>query len=319
MVFISYARDDYRDQNNQIIEGNCISKIEKILDKEKLQYWRDERNISPGDDWQRSIENEIKKADVCLLFVTKNSCVSPYVTTEIHYALLHNVKIIPILTIPNDEVSGLIYFFIAKIHYVDYTKDIENAHTKLIDSIKSTLEIKSYDERIKQLEKELAKYDEELTQLRECRDKYDAERRLLAERYKELYDAIRSKEKTIGSYDDKIFIIWEAKRQKEKEIDDLQKKINKNDGQKTAAMPDDPDNSDPTRFDDVEIKESEETIKGEVPEKENINQENQPESADSAEKSQGVDLKENNTKPNYQISDGLSALESYFKKPQKDN
>lgn len=319
MVFISYARDDYRDQNNQIIEGNCISKIEKILDKEKLQYWRDERNISPGDDWQRSIENEIKKAHVCLLFVTKNSCVSPYVTTEIHYALLHNVKIIPILTIPNDEVSGLIYFFIAKIHYVDYTKDIENAHTKLIDSIKSTLEIKSYDERIKQLEKELAKYDEELTQLRECRDKYDAERRLLAERYKELYDAIRSKEKTIGSYDDKIFIIWEAKRQKEKEIDDLQKKINKNDGQKTAAMPDDPDNSDPTRFDDVEIKESEETIKGEAPEKENINQENQPESADSAEKSQGVDLKENNTKPNYQISDGMSALESYFKKSQKDN
>lgn len=319
MIFISYARDDYRDQNNQIIEGNCISKIEKILDKEKLQYWRDERNISPGDEWQRSIENEIKKAQVCLLFVTKNSCVSPYVIMEIHYALLHNVKIIPILTIPDNEVSGLIYFFIAKIQYVDYTKDIENAHTKLIDSIKFTLEIKSYEALLKQCENELSEYDNELTELRERRDKYDAEKRLLIKRHEELEDKITSKEKTIESYEDEMSKIREAKRQKAKEIDYLRKKINKNDGQKTAAIPDDPDNSDPTRFDDVEIKESEETIKGEAPEKENINQENQPESADSAEKSQGVDLKENNTKPNSQISDGMSALESYFKKSQKDN
>lgn len=323
MVFISYARDDYRDQNNQIIEGNCISKIEKLLDEEKLQYWRDERNIPLGDDWRRSIENEIKKAYVCLLFVTKNSCASKYVLEEIDAAIKYKVRVIPIFTIPHDEVFGLLSYYITTIQYVDYTKDIEDANRRLIDSINKILEERSseklFNDRLVQCYEQIAKVKTQLADYDKFKENLERELEELREEQKSLDMDIRRRETSIELLERKIEETTEDRETIQQEIDDLRKKINKNDGQKTAAMPDDPDNSDPTRFDDVEIKESEETIKGEAPEKENINQENQPESADSTEKSQGVDLKENNTKPNYQISDGMSALESYFKKSQKEN
>ena len=45
-VFISYARADYKDENNNPIPDNVISKIGSAFRKNNISYWIDEKEFT---------------------------------------------------------------------------------------------------------------------------------------------------------------------------------------------------------------------------------------------------------------------------------
>lgn len=75
-IFISYSR-----QNTALAEW-----IEEKLDSAGHSVFRDNR-IDPGDLWMKRIEQEIKKADLCLILLTQASLSSKHVAEEVKYAM----------------------------------------------------------------------------------------------------------------------------------------------------------------------------------------------------------------------------------------
>ena len=62
-IFLSYARDDQ----------DMVKAVYKKLKDEGYTPWMDQFDILPGEDWERSIKNAIKKADFFLVFLSENS------------------------------------------------------------------------------------------------------------------------------------------------------------------------------------------------------------------------------------------------------
>ena len=54
-VFVSYSRSDYKNEDGDIIPGNIISQIKKVLEENNISYWIDENGISNGDEFAKLI------------------------------------------------------------------------------------------------------------------------------------------------------------------------------------------------------------------------------------------------------------------------
>src|SRR5215217_7356661 len=62
-IFLSYARDDQ----------DAVKDIYKRLQTEGYSPWMDQFDILPGEDWERTIQRAIKKADFFLIFLSNHS------------------------------------------------------------------------------------------------------------------------------------------------------------------------------------------------------------------------------------------------------
>jgi|GEM_PF-3720119 len=88
-VFISYSR-----KNKDIAE-----QIENRLNnsyRDKFKLFRDEHHIRAGSDWEKTLEEEVKKCDVMLVIVTSEAKASEWVSKEIEEAKKRNKHVIPI-------------------------------------------------------------------------------------------------------------------------------------------------------------------------------------------------------------------------------
>ncbi len=78
LVFFSYARED---------EARVVALAERLW-RDGFLTWVDRKDLLPGDDWQRRIEDAIERADFVLVFLSEISCAKAgYVHKEMRAAL----------------------------------------------------------------------------------------------------------------------------------------------------------------------------------------------------------------------------------------
>lgn len=137
-VFISYSRKDYVDENKEVIPGNIVTQIKETLDANDISYWMDEKGIYSGDEFAKIIAKLIRQSKIFLFVSTENSNASEWTSDEIATARMYKKKIIPFKyddSFYNEEVI----IFIAKLDFIDYQSNTEQALNKLVNSIKKYL------------------------------------------------------------------------------------------------------------------------------------------------------------------------------------
>lgn len=123
-IFISYSRD------NKLY----VSSLVKAFRDEGFTVWFD-NHIKTGEDWDSSIEREIKEADALVMVLSETSVASENVKDEMSYAMSLNKHINPIKIEECDVPMRL-----ARKQFIDFTKlGHEAGFQKLVGDIKQNL------------------------------------------------------------------------------------------------------------------------------------------------------------------------------------
>ena len=162
-VFISYSRFDYLDSNKQVIPGNTISKIMDAFNNVGISYWIDEKGIYSGDEFVPLISKAIKACDIFLFISSKASNASDWTSNEIAAANMYKKKIIP-FRLDDSTYNDSIIMFIAKLDYIDYNANPENAISRLVSSVLEYLQALDSERERKEKEKEFEKKKREQQQ-----------------------------------------------------------------------------------------------------------------------------------------------------------
>lgn len=161
-VFISYSRNDYKNEDKTIKPGNVISEIKKVFDAAHITYWIDEEGVYSGDEYVPVISKAIKMCDVFLFVSSQSSNDSEWTSSEIAAARMYKKKIIP-LRLDDSPYNDSIILYIAHLDFIDYRKNPQDALSSLVKSVQSYLETqKLEEERLKaELESQKRKKEEE--------------------------------------------------------------------------------------------------------------------------------------------------------------
>ncbi|MDO9594588.1 MAG: toll/interleukin-1 receptor domain-containing protein [Lutibacter sp.] len=118
-IFISYSRADL----------DYIATLVDALREKGADVWFD-KNIRTGEQWDNTLEEQIKAADVFLIVMSKTSVASNNVKDEMSYAKSLGKIISPILIEPCEVPMRL-----ARHQYVDFTQDFDWAVNKLMEDL----------------------------------------------------------------------------------------------------------------------------------------------------------------------------------------
>lgn len=84
-IFLSYSRKD----------AGLMHKVRDVLTSEGLSAWTDE-GIDPGTPlWDTAIEAALKNSVCMVVILTPNAINAKGLRDEIHYAIIHNIRIFP--------------------------------------------------------------------------------------------------------------------------------------------------------------------------------------------------------------------------------
>jgi hypothetical protein len=136
-VFISYSTKDYLDENNHIIPGNIITKIQEQLTAAGITYWIDREGLVGGDHFPERIAQRIHDSKVLLFVSTENSNQSNWTANEIATAHHYGKTIIP-FKVDSSTYSPAVMIYIAMNQYIPYQNN-PNAMQQIVDAIRSTL------------------------------------------------------------------------------------------------------------------------------------------------------------------------------------
>lgn len=224
-VFISYSRKDYVDENNNVIPGNIVSKVKDTLEKMKVKFWFDENGVYSGDEFAPMIARAIKNSEIFLFISSHNSNASDWTSNEIATAHAYKKKIIP-FRVDDSVFNESVIIYIAKLDYIDYTKNQDKAIARLKESIESHLKQKAEQDRLaiekKQKEEERLKRaqekERELSRVRERLSNVTKELDSLRSQWQvssTLYDELRAKEAALlgKPYQQNVLTLPELKGQ----------------------------------------------------------------------------------------------------------
>jgi hypothetical protein len=122
-IFLSYSRKDTA----------IMQQVRDDLRARGLAVWTDE-NLKPGTpSWKRAIEAAIEDSDAMVVILSPDSKKSPWVGSEIDYAMAYNVHIIPALA-RGDERDSVPFALISN-QRVDIGTDYSSGVQKLIEAI----------------------------------------------------------------------------------------------------------------------------------------------------------------------------------------
>ncbi|MBR5612195.1 MAG: toll/interleukin-1 receptor domain-containing protein [Bacteroidaceae bacterium] len=138
-VFISYSRRDYVDENRQVIPGNVISKIKELFQANQITYWIDEEGISSGDAFATVIAQNIRSSKIFLFISSENSNQSEWTSNEIAAARSFGKNIIPFKT-DDSPYNDSVIMYIARLDYIEYKNNHEMALSRLLASVRKTLD-----------------------------------------------------------------------------------------------------------------------------------------------------------------------------------
>lgn len=224
-VFISYSRKDYVDENKNVIPGNIVSKVKDTLTKMNVKFWFDENGVYSGDEFAPKIARAIKNSEIFLFISSQNSNASDWTSNEIATAHAYKKKIIP-LRVDESVFNESVIIYIAKLDYIDYTKNQEKAIARLKESIESYLKHKAEEDKLaiekKQKEEERLKKaqekERELSRVRERLSNVSKELDSLRSQWQvssTLYDELRAKESALlgKPYQQNVLTLPELKDQ----------------------------------------------------------------------------------------------------------
>lgn len=136
IVFISHASGDYRDVNGNIIPGNAISEIIRILDSNNIKRWIDEDGLFSAKGWCNQIIEAIDSCNIFLFVSSEKANKSDNTANEIQYALNQKKIIIP-FKLDKSEYHKDVYLNLIRIHFLRYYEDRVKALHDLISTIKN--------------------------------------------------------------------------------------------------------------------------------------------------------------------------------------
>lgn len=135
-VFISYSRKDHVDDNDNIIEGNIVSRIKEILAQNGIKYWFDEEGIYSGDRFLEIIVKNIRNARMFLFVSTYNSnFVAKWTSKELNTAFNEGKKIIPVKCDSSDYCDS-IKLLLSDIDTIDCHTNPDKGFDRMITTIK---------------------------------------------------------------------------------------------------------------------------------------------------------------------------------------
>lgn len=137
-VFISYARADYKDEQNRPLPNNVISKITSAFRENNISYWIDEDGIYTGDNFAKIIAKAIKSASVFVFVSTKNSNASFWVQNEVSVAREYKKPILPIKCDESTYADSII-MYLQSLDYCDYKSHPKTAINQLVQAVKENL------------------------------------------------------------------------------------------------------------------------------------------------------------------------------------
>lgn len=135
-VFISHASRDYRDIDGNVIPGNAITEIIKILDDNNIEHWIDEKGLISAKGWCKQIKDAIDSCNIFLYISSENANCSGNTANEIQYALDQNKIIIP-FKLDKSGYHKDVYLNLIRIHFLRYYEDRTKALQDLILTIKN--------------------------------------------------------------------------------------------------------------------------------------------------------------------------------------
>ena len=141
-VFISYSRKDYVDENRQVIPDNVINKIKELFQTNHITYWIDEEGISSGDAFATVIAKNIRSSKIFLFISSENSNQSEWTSNEIAAARSFGKKIIP-FKIDDSPYNDSVIMYIARLDYIEYKNNHDKALSRLLTSVRKTLDIEA--------------------------------------------------------------------------------------------------------------------------------------------------------------------------------
>lgn len=126
-VFLSYARSD----------AETVDRIASDLKTEGINVWLDRERLRPGDLWAQQIEEALKATEFLVVFISKASLKSKWVTHEFTAAFSKlqstgGSRLIPVLL---EEVTEL-PLPLAQIQYADFTKSYYAGMRTLLSALK---------------------------------------------------------------------------------------------------------------------------------------------------------------------------------------
>lgn len=120
-LFFSYSRQD----------GSAFA-LRLAVDFKKQGYdvWIDQEDIRAGMEWDTEIEKALESCD-CLLFLeTPKSVVSVTCLDEVHYALEHDKKVIPLIFVDSKTP-----FRLDRLQHIDFTKNYDTGLALLLNEL----------------------------------------------------------------------------------------------------------------------------------------------------------------------------------------
>lgn len=146
-VFISYSRQDYVDQQGNVIEGNIVSKIKDALTRNGIRFWFDEEGIYSGERFLEVIVKNIRSARIFLFISTRNSnFVSKWTSKELNTAFLEDKKIIPVRC-DDSPYRDSIKLLLSDIDEIDCYTNQAKGFDRMIAAIKEhTMQIKEQEQ-----------------------------------------------------------------------------------------------------------------------------------------------------------------------------
>jgi hypothetical protein len=116
-TFISYSRAD----------SDFVIKLAQDLRQAGVSVWLDQIDISPGERWDKSVQNALKNCSSLLVVYSPNSVASDNVMDEVYYVLGEKRKVIPIL-----YRACEVPFRLQRLQYIDFTENHALGMKKLV-------------------------------------------------------------------------------------------------------------------------------------------------------------------------------------------
>lgn len=183
-VFISYSRQDYVDENKNILPNNVVSQIKATLEENNLKYWIDEEGNLTGKKFAHIIAGKIRESLVFLFVCSKNSVASKWVDRELAVADEFDKHIIPFIC-DDSYKDDKVVMFTAALDRIEFfgnfnpiieleklvnaiskdKKDLEEKRKKEEEELEKRRQEEEKQKRLKEEAEKKEKTKEEITQL----------------------------------------------------------------------------------------------------------------------------------------------------------
>ena len=134
-VFVSYSRHDFVDDSQNVIPGNCVSKILETFERYGISYWIDKKGIYHGDKFKGVLASAIEAADVFVFISSESSNKSEWTAKEIDVAVYEKKIIIPV-RIDDSKYNNSVKIDLVGLDFINYQSNPELALEELVKSVK---------------------------------------------------------------------------------------------------------------------------------------------------------------------------------------